>query len=282
MEKRLHKSPKTTWKRYLERHTSFTWFQINEINATLIALWLIKQKRSKAASTLAAKLDDIATILRELPAGLIHQMSEPVILTMFRTFSIARRSLARRRSSLKSLFQFLQKELEIQTTTIAWWNLRTAELPIQEIPLMTQPNFENILAYALAIPKWGRTLAAALLIAYYWGLRDSEACDLHVGDMLLDGTPTIFVWKGKGGYSRPVEGVQIPPPVIKFLHDYHNDRLQIENNRYSAHLLQTDNGQRLSPGKFLELFSSALSDLNLINLPGKTFACAPFASHVCK
>jgi len=280
LETKAGRVGKRSWPQYFEKHKALSWYQINEINAALLARWFMSLIRSSAPNSVEARLNDILQIQRQVPNRLIFQLDEQVILEMFSGLTVSSSTRARMADSLRSLYRFVQATLEIPVPEMAWWKLRAGQ-PIHETCLLTQPDFEKILGYAYARKSSGNTAAAALLIGYYFGLRATEICNLRIGDLWLDGTPTVFVWHSKRGHSRSVEGVQVPRLVIHFLQEFRHKRLRTENGNYSSPLLKSGNARKLTRHALLAAMSQALEALQIEGLKKEAGSVVHLLRHAC-
>ena len=81
---------------------------------------------------------------------------------------------------------------------IAWWKLQDQPV-IREYRLLTQTEFARLMAYIYRLRKSAHIAVAALLIGYYFGLRVSEISRLRIGELWINGTPTVIVHPSKEG-----------------------------------------------------------------------------------
>ena len=82
MESTAGKKAGEDWFQFFQRHAAkgFTWYQVDAINACLLAQWFITQIRSHVPNTVNARLADILLVLRQHPSHMLVHIEEMDIL----------------------------------------------------------------------------------------------------------------------------------------------------------------------------------------------------------
>jgi site-specific recombinase XerD len=253
---------------------------MDAINACLLAQWFITQIRSHVPNTVNARLADIMLVMRHHPAHMLVHLEEKDIIDSIDESMVASSRRARVGDSLKQFYRYIQATLGIRVPEIAWWKLRDQPV-IREYRLLTQPKFARLLAHSYPLKKIGHIAVAALLIGYYFGLRVSEISRLRIGELWISGTPTVIVHPSKRGYSRFVEGIQIPPSVIQFLQGVRTARLQKEGGEYSAFLLVDDQNKQLTTHRLIRLMSDGLVAAGIKDSAVSLYSAVHLLRHAC-
>jgi integrase len=267
MESDLEKTWAVDWNTFLDAANSrMSYWKLDGINAVLIAHWMTYLIQHCPPNTVEARLNDLATFMRAVPFRLISLMNEDEIASVIQETNLSIRSKERLASTMRSFFHFMENELGISTPDLGLWYIGWVN-SVEEYPLLLPRDFEAILAN---ISEDRKEIVIGGLVAYFWGLRNSEICNLRIGQLLFGRTQTIYVYKGKGGNSRFVEGIEIPRIVIANIEEYCKERLKSNMGNLGAPFLVDKRGRPISRQYLSHHWSEAVKATNL-NIVHKRF-----------
>jgi integrase len=234
MEARLGKSEAESWSKLLSRldRPTLAIEQIDAFDGAVLAAWLASMIRSKPPNTVEARLNDVTKLARSMLGRLVFQLEESALFGAIAAWPLSQSSRARLADSLQGLYRFVASTLEMSVPVIAWW--RHKQRIICERRVLSQFDLERLLIELRGMGCAGSLAIISVLLSYYFGLRASEICHVRLGDLWLEGTPTVFVWRSKGGHSRFVEGIELPQAVIQVLRQFQQRRLQQASGLRSA------------------------------------------------
>lgn len=249
LEASIGKPPEISWLDWFTKCREQPTLQDDEMMALWIARWLYGMLR-KSPHSVDARMNDVLGLVSRIRGLSIWDVDENRLNDIFDRAELSSASRSRKADSLLGFFLFVKLRYGIGMPSIAWRSLDGSR-EIHEQRILTQTDIEALLPRLNVNRHLDRQLAVAILLGYYFGLRDSEICNLQIGDIWLDGTPTVFIWKSKRGRSRFVQGVKVPTHVIDFLKGFQKDRKVGVDNNPSDPFLVTSAGkafkrQRLS------------------------------------
>jgi integrase len=254
LETKSGKTGSETWNSYLERQnrSGWTWYHIQIINAIFLARWIFEMVlKTRPPHTVEARLNHLLRISRFAPTQLLFELDAGIIRDFLGELSLAPKSVELYMGSLYSFHKFVSNIFPV--SKFNGWAFRRSS-PIFEQGIITQTVIEQAISYMLADAKDGLTFTVAMLLMYFFGLRVSELINLRLGDVWLDGTPTVFVWFSKNNKSRFVEAVAIPDQILKLLRDYFDKRMECEGTNRSAYFLARIDGSRISSYRMNKMF----------------------------
>jgi integrase len=256
-EMELGKSWALDWNAYIAQviEDEHSRWQIDGINGVLIAHWMVHLIGHSPPNTVEARLNDLATFLRIMVSKLMSTMTEEQITNVIHDVEISARSRERLASSIRAFFGFLKVDLEISLPEISLWHIGWTN-SVSETPLLLQAYLGQILSNT---DPNRPEIVIAIILAYFFGIRASEVCDLKIGHLQFGTRPTIYVLKSKGGSSRHVEGIEIPKEVIKHLQNFHSERLDAANGEMSQPLLTNSEGRPLSRQLLSRIWKNAVN-----------------------
>src|SRR5271157_1584042 len=281
-EELIDKSPDESFGRFIETRKvgDLTSSKIEVANVAVLSDWFSQLVRSVSPNTVEGRLNDIASILKRSSVLALCLMDELTISDLVSKLDLRSSSRERLIDTLRSLYMYMRDILGIPMSEIHWWKFRGRQI-IREYRLLTQPDLEKVMAHLYSLKGIGQVALAATLLGYYFGLRANEICNLRICDLFLSGTPTIFVWRSKRGVSRSVEAVEIPQPVIAFLQEFCQIRLQHENGSRSKFLLINKKGYHLRRNKLAHLVAKALTAAGLENIAATDHSAVHLLRHAC-
>jgi len=207
--------------------------------------WLEAEKRSSIHTVEAYRRD-----LRQFQDYLLttyelEEMSEastPMVrswLVELMESGLAKRSIHRKLSSLRSYFRFLRKEGIVENdplSTITAPKLsKRHPVYVEEIPmerLFNSSLFENSI--------FGKRDELLITILYETGIRRAELIGIRVDD--IDPIRKLMKVLGKRNKER---FIPIGDELISLINDYIDER---PDSEHDAYLLNNDKGKKLSPG----------------------------------
>ena len=249
LEASIGKPPEIPWLDWFTKCRVQPTLQDDEMMALWIARWLYGLLR-KSPHSVDARMNDLLGLVSRLRGLSLWGADEKRLITIFEQAGLSPASRSRKADSLLGFFLFVKSHYKIEMPSTAWRSLDGSR-EIHEQCILTQADVEVLLSRLNINRHLDRQLAVAVLLGYYFGLRDSEICNLQIGDVWLEGTPMVFIWKSKRGRSRFIQGVKVPMHVLGFLKDSLNDRKTAAGNDPSNSFLVTAAGkafkrQRLS------------------------------------
>lgn len=167
-------------------------------------------------------------------------------------------SIARRLSSLKNFFLFLDKE-KIANINISRLDLPKKQRKLPEV--LSNEEISSLLSSIDTSKKEGSRDLAMLLTMYSSGLRVSELLDLKIEDISFN-KRIILVWSGKGNKERSVPINQDCLDVI--LNYIDTSRKEFPNSKKSPYLFLNKFGNPMSRNYFFVLVKeyAALAGIN--------------------
>jgi integrase len=226
------------------------------------ALWLDSLLDNKAARTINGYCSEGLNIKRLFPDRTLVKLDQEDSLEVIGSVhewedeaddeALQERDPATRkhlRSAWKSLHTYMRDQLHLPVEEIDWRGL-AVESPIHVVYLLSQRQFERLLdalwqAWKNAEERGDirdamrfRNGFWAANLAYFFGLRLIDVCQLGIEDMVLRSlSPYLCVRYSKGDKSRLVYAHCVPECMLKLLRLERDRRWLEEEMQYDAHLL---------------------------------------------
>jgi integrase len=255
----IGKRERESWRKYSERTADSLLHAPDtvDMNMAILIEWLSRLISTRLPNTVDAYLNDVARFLRLVPFLPVFSLSEATIARTLDAIPLKARSRGRLVNTLRMLSVFIRDELGIQTPPVAWWRFRAVST-IWTQPVLVQSDLGRILAQIWKENRNSLSKVCTVLIGYYFGLRVSELCRLELGDVWLDGTPTVFVWDSKRGSYRNVEVEDIPKDVLTCLREYHRQRRTSTREDPNATFLVQENSKPFSRRQVIRFLGRAM------------------------
>jgi integrase len=171
--------------------------------------------------------------------------------------------------------EYLRQDLGIEAISLDQVSVRLRR-NLQPINLISQKDVEQILAHLIAKnqeaggkkqeteARLAHNAFLATLLAYFFGLRRIEMCNLRLGDMLLDAqVPYLRIWFSKRGRSRVVWARYVPPEVLDFLRAEWQRRWEAADSDPAAFFLDYGDDRRALAEMLSKMFNAAIRTLGL-------------------
>jgi site-specific recombinase XerD len=281
VEKSLNKGHADGWSSFIENKLSngLSWIDADEINIWMIASWLRELAGSGSPpNTLSSRLNDILKIHYQFHMQLIFRLDPG----SFQEFLSSINSLASRLrlvDSARCFYRYVSSK-GIQTSTINFWATpQKVEIHSQTLP--SRADVQKIVDYFLSQGREGENPLLAFLAGYYFGLRVSEVINLTVDDLVVEGIPTVYIYRSKRDKSRVVEGVEIPHEVLTFFGRLISARLLHTGGDRMALLMVNQRGKKLNRQYLNAVFARSFQACGIEISVGEKDSCTHLIRHLC-
>ena len=222
---RLEKEIGINWKSDLSKQvastTSWSDWQIQGVNLLCMAYWIREEIKRRPPNTIEAELNALASLLREDPSLLLPKVDENGLADCVNGMDVVESTRLAYMAHYRKFFNYLCEEHFPKMHEIRRFDVGNTHVS-REIRLLMQSDFEDILR---GMSPDDEVLIAAVLMSYFFGLRIHEVCSIKLGDVCLEGTPTVYVAEGKGGKQRVITSREVPSHILDYLRKYKRDRL---------------------------------------------------------
>ena len=235
-------------------------------NASLVCHWIstrIKKDRV-SLNSIRSTINDVMTVLHSFADQPLAELTNSQIFEWLQSIDITQASNTR--EHLKSTLNQIRKYLIANDIQPGFQYIPLKhELLITTIPLPTEDQINQLTHQLNQGGSLDHNISLFIYLSIYWGLRISEAVNLRVCDIWLEGQATLYLFNTKRTRMRVVVGIAVPEQVISALKTKIEEEEERSGNK--AKLISISGHSRKDEGTIREVLAGIMLNLEIPGTP---------------